>query len=317
MPSKITIISQGAAFMTNALVKNLQQAGFAASVIEPKIDTLNQCRKESDVYLIYAGDFISEITDFFVYLKDICSEDEKMICIIGYPPEIDDIKHIVSDNLVAHAFERPFDMKDLISDMEKLCAADDERKKGKHILLIDDDLTYLKTVQGWLSGRYRVTIARSGMQAITYIATHVPDLILLDGGKGHVAAVREVFDEMKINVPLFGLVKDDKHRTRAIAADGGEIQINSNKNLFKMLTEIQDEVHRFSINYQRKKHKMSQYELDLTKVKGIGEKKALTLLKQYKTKQGIKAASVEELMETAKISRETAEELHFFVQNTF
>lgn len=180
MPSKITIISQGAAFMTNALVKNLQQAGFAASVIEPKIDTLNQCRKESDVYLIYAGDFISEITDFFVYLKDICSEDEKMICIIGYPPEIDEIKHIVSDNLVAHAFERPFDMKDLISDMEKLCAADDERKKGKHILLIDDDLTYLKTVQGWLSGRYRVTIARSGMQAITYIATHVPDLILLD-----------------------------------------------------------------------------------------------------------------------------------------
>ncbi len=147
--------------------------------------------------------------------------------------------------------------------------------------------------------------------------SELPDLILLDGGKGHVAAVREVLDEMKIDVPLFGLVKDDKHRTRAIAADGGEIQVNSNKNLFKMLTEIQDEVHRFSINYQRKKHKMSQYELDLTKVKGIGEKKALALLKQYKTKQGIKAASVEDLMETAKISRETAEELYVLVQNTF
>ena len=144
-----------------------------------------------------------------------------------------------------------------------------------------------------------------------------PDLILLDGGQGHVSAVREVFDEMNIDVPLFGLVKDDKHRTRAIAADGGEIQVNSNRNLFRLLTEIQDEVHRYSINYQRKKHKMSQYELDLTKIKGIGEKKALTLLKEYKTKQGIKAASVEQLMETAKINRETAEELYVYVQNTF
>ncbi len=144
-----------------------------------------------------------------------------------------------------------------------------------------------------------------------------PDLILLDGGQGHVAAVREVFSEMGIDVPLFGLVKDDKHRTRAIAADGGEIQVSANKNLFKMLTEIQDEVHRYSINYQRKKHKMTQYELDLTKVNGIGEKKALALLKTFRTKQGIKEASVEELMEAAKISRETAEELHLFVQETF
>ena len=131
------------------------------------------------------------------------------------------------------------------------------------------------------------------------------------------AAVREVFDEMGIDVPLFGLVKDDKHRTRAIAADGGEIQVNANRSLFRLLTEIQDEVHRYSINYQRKKHKMTQYELDLTKVNGIGEKKALALLKEYKTKQGIKAATVEQLMQTAKISRETAEELYVFVQDAF
>ena len=144
-----------------------------------------------------------------------------------------------------------------------------------------------------------------------------PDLILLDGGQGHVSAVREVFERMNIDVPLFGLVKDDKHRTRAIAADGGEIQVNANRNLFRLLTEIQDEVHRYSINYQRKKHKMTQYELDLTKVEGIGEKKALALLKEFKTKQGIKAATVEQLMTCAKINRETAERLYLFVQDAF
>ena len=147
--------------------------------------------------------------------------------------------------------------------------------------------------------------------------SELPDLILLDGGKGHVNAVKEVLDGLNINVSLFGLVKDDKHRTRAISDGGGEIQINANKNLFKLLTEIQDEVHRFSINYQRKKHKQSQYELELTKVKGIGEKKALTLLKKYKTKQAIRLASVEELMETAKINRETAENLHLYIQEIF
>lgn len=145
----------------------------------------------------------------------------------------------------------------------------------------------------------------------------LPDLILLDGGAGHVNAVKEVLDAMNIRVSLFGLVKDDKHRTRAISDGGGEIQINANKGLFKLLTEIQDEVHRFSIDYQRKKHKQTQYELELTKVKGIGEKKALALLKKYKTKQAIRDAAVEELMETAKINRETAENLHLFIQEMF
>lgn len=147
--------------------------------------------------------------------------------------------------------------------------------------------------------------------------SELPDLILLDGGAGHVNAVREVLDEMGINVSLFGLVKDDKHRTRAISDGGGEIQINANKSLFKLLTEIQDEVHRYSIDYQRKKHKQTQYELELTKIKGIGEKKALALLKKYKTKQGIREATVEELMETAKINRETAENLHLYIQEIF
>ena len=87
---------------------------------------------------------------------------------------------IVSSNFVALRVERPFDMKVMVSNMEKLREEDEERKMGKHILLIDDDLAYLKMVQGWLTPQYRVTIAKSGMQAITYIANHVPDLILLD-----------------------------------------------------------------------------------------------------------------------------------------
>lgn len=145
----------------------------------------------------------------------------------------------------------------------------------------------------------------------------LPDLILLDGGKGHVAAVKQVLDRMGIEVSLYGLVKDDKHRTRAIAKEGGEIQINGNKKVFDLLTRIQDEVHRFSINFQRKQHKKKQYELEITRVKGIGEAKATALLKEFKTKKAMKEATVEQLAEAAKVGREVAEELYLFIQETF
>lgn len=180
MSSRITIISEGLAFITEALSKNLKQAGFEVNIAAPKIKDVTEYREQTDIFLIYAGDYVSGCTDFFVYLKDICSEDEKLITIIGYTPEITEVEDIVTSKLVALRVARPFDMKVMIANMEKLSEADEERKMGEHILLIDDDLAYLKMVQGWLSPKYRITIARSGMQAITYIANHIPDLILLD-----------------------------------------------------------------------------------------------------------------------------------------
>lgn len=145
----------------------------------------------------------------------------------------------------------------------------------------------------------------------------LPDLILLDGGQGHVAAVSEVFAQMGIDVPLFGLVKDSKHRTRAIAREGGEIAISANKPLFKLLTNIQDEVHRYSITFQRVKHKQKTYALELTEVPGIGQAKAQALMKAFKTKQELKNAAPEELRTAAKISIEKAQELHQFIQERF
>lgn len=145
----------------------------------------------------------------------------------------------------------------------------------------------------------------------------LPDLILLDGGKGHVAAVAQVLDELKLTIPLYGLVKDSKHRTRAIAKEGGEISISANRALFKLLTNIQDEVHRYSIAFQRVKHKQKTYTLELTEVKGIGEAKAHALLKEFRTKQGIKEATAEQLRAAARISPEKAKELYEFIQERF
>lgn len=145
----------------------------------------------------------------------------------------------------------------------------------------------------------------------------LPDLILLDGGRGHISAVSEVFEELGTDIPLFGLVKDSKHRTRAIAREGGEIEIKSNRGLFAFLTGIQDEVHRWAISYQRIKHKQALFTSELRQVKGIGEAKQTALLRHFKTKQAMKAASVEELREAAKIGEETAKALYNYIQENF
>ena len=138
----------------------------------------------------------------------------------------------------------------------------------------------------------------------------LPDLIFLDGGQGHVNVITPLVRAMGIDVPIYGLVKDSKHRTRAVATGGGEISLTKSRAAFNLVTQIQDEVHRYAITYQAKKHKKSSYQLELTKVKGIGEKKAVKLMTEFKTKEKLREASPEELAKAAGVSIETARELY-------
>lgn len=123
----------------------------------------------------------------------------------------------------------------------------------------------------------------------------LPDLILLDGGKGQVAVVKKVLREMNIDVPLFGLVKDDKHRTRAVTGDGGEISVSSRRALFTFLSKMQDEVHRFAIGYHHSRRSKNTFKSSLTDIDGIGEKRARAMLKYFRTIDNISKADLEEL----------------------
>ena len=145
---------------------------------------------------------------------------------------------------------------------------------------------------------------------------HLPDLILLDGGKGQVNAVAPVLKELGINVPLFGMVKDSKHRTRAIATGGGEISVTETKAAFNLLTRIQDEVHRYSITYQRSKHKKEHFSSAFAQIKGMGPKRTEKLLKTFKTKDELRKASPEEISKAAGIPMQTALEIFEFIRNS-
>ena len=141
----------------------------------------------------------------------------------------------------------------------------------------------------------------------------LPDLILLDGGRGHVSAVQPILDEMGLSIPLYGLVKDKKHRTRAVATDGGEISITATRSAFTLLSKMQDEVHRFAITMMQKKHKKSAFESALTKIPGIGEKRMRLLLTHFRTQAALKAASEDELAAVAGMTRPAARSLHEFL----
>ena len=122
----------------------------------------------------------------------------------------------------------------------------------------------------------------------------LPDLILLDGGKGQVGAVLPVVEASGLPIPVFGMVKDDHHRTRAIVSDSGEIAIRPNRAVFTFVTNIQDEVHRYSIGFNRQQRKRVLGST-LEEIDGIGKKRAKELMRFFRTIRKISTATVEEL----------------------
>ncbi|MDD6147291.1 MAG: excinuclease ABC subunit UvrC [Oscillospiraceae bacterium] len=138
----------------------------------------------------------------------------------------------------------------------------------------------------------------------------LPDLILLDGGQGQVNAVKPVIEAFGLDIPVFGMVKDSKHRTRAIADGGAEISISAGRSVFTLVSSIQEEVHRYAISYHKKKHEKSALATALTEIEGIGEKKATALLMNFKTVKKIREASPEALAAVKGISRKDAENIY-------
>ena len=123
----------------------------------------------------------------------------------------------------------------------------------------------------------------------------LPDLILLDGAKGQINAVLPVMKKYNLDIPIFGMVKDSKHRTRAIATTGGDIAIKSNKRAFKLVTDIQDEVHRFAIGYHKKLQSKTMIKSELLDIEGVGKTRAAALIKHFGSIKKIKEADITEL----------------------
>lgn len=140
--------------------------------------------------------------------------------------------------------------------------------------------------------------------------SNFPDLIMMDGGKGQVNAAKEILDKLNLNLEICGLVKDDFHRTRGIIYNNEEFNVDLNSRAYKMIYKIQEEAHRFAINYHRNLRSKTMFKSELDDIKLIGPKRKENLLKHFKSIDKIKKASVKELMEVESMNEKSAESLY-------
>ena len=139
-----------------------------------------------------------------------------------------------------------------------------------------------------------------------------PDLIMMDGGKGQVHVAQKVLESMNLTIPVCGMVKDDSHRTRGLYFKDQEVVIDKNTESFRLITRIQDEAHRFAIEYHRALRGKSQVHSVLDEIEGIGPARRKSLMQTFTSLEAIKNAAVEELLKAPSMNRKSAEKVYDF-----
>lgn len=145
--------------------------------------------------------------------------------------------------------------------------------------------------------------------------TKFPDLLLMDGGRGQVNIALQVLEELHIDIPVCGMVKDDNHRTRGLYYHNVEIPIDTHSEGFKLITRIQDEAHRFAIEYHRSLRSKSQVKSVLDEIPGVGPARRKALMKHFKSIEEVKNAEIAQLCEVPEIPERIAGQIYDFFHN--
>ena len=177
MAKKILLINQNAILITGRLITMLKRSEIECVSVEPDLDKVTQEKDSADIFVLIAGDFVNDSKNFLVSLKDIATS--KPLCVMGYDKEIEVIEQSIPKSTIAREFVRPIDINTLSNELKSMLNSN-ENENRKQILLVDDDITFLKMMQTWLVTKYRVAATRSGPQAIKYLEKNTVDLILLD-----------------------------------------------------------------------------------------------------------------------------------------
>lgn len=178
--NQAVVICEKESFLVKALIRNLNENGYEGVYSTSTVQEVGNHQEEADIYILYKDELLESDVDLIVYLKDNGIAEGKLVVLIGTEEDYKLMTKVIPKEMLSAWVTRPFDMKEL---MDKLNTLSEQKKEGlnkRSVLVVDDDLTFLKTVEGWLKDKYRVTIVNSGMQAIKWLAKHSTDLILLD-----------------------------------------------------------------------------------------------------------------------------------------
>ena len=177
----IVIVNGAESFLANGLMSKMNAAGLNTQIVGRRVKEIEEYRDKADLFILFMDDEVNEYITTLNYMKDLANESERKLLLIGEQTQYDYVTKIIDESLIAEWYKRPLDMEVFIKSvkgyLESEPVTDDFRK---NILIVDDDITYMRTVYEWLKDEYHVDMASSGMQAIGHLSRKKVDLVLLD-----------------------------------------------------------------------------------------------------------------------------------------
>lgn len=225
MEKRILFISEQHNFLVMAMIKNLEAANFEVITSQPDIVEIQLKNKLPDIFIVYLEGDLNSFNGTLKYLKKLLTEEgkDRVLYLIGTQIEVSAAYEVIPRTMVSASFMRPVNMTDVLTKLNTLMLDDFESDGRKKILVVDDDGIMLRSMQNWLSKRYDVYIANSGMNAITFLGKKHVDLILLDY-EMPVASGLQVFEMLKAepataSIPvIFLTAKDDRETVMKVLA---------------------------------------------------------------------------------------------------
>ncbi|MBR5421261.1 MAG: response regulator [Lachnospiraceae bacterium] len=180
MAKRVLLIRKEETFLVNTIRSQLEKNNYGYIECGLNLKELSKYKDEVKLMVLYVDDTTGEAREALVYIKDLLLEEEKNLILCGVRGDLDEVEKIISPDLVEAEYERPFDMSRIMENIGEFLDETLIQQRKKMILVVDDDPTYLKLIKEWLKEDYRVGMANSGMQAITWLANNSADLVLLD-----------------------------------------------------------------------------------------------------------------------------------------
>jgi CheY-like chemotaxis protein len=177
---KVVIVSASESFLAKSLITKLGGINVPSAFVHANIKEVEEQIPEMALVILFLSEELTAATDTLIFLKDTVQDKDIGLLVIGDEPQYEELQKAVPEQLITKWFKRPLDIEQLLKKVSTYLDENTGEKAKKTILIVDDDITYMRTVYEWLKGSYHVGMAASGVQAISYLAKNKADLILLD-----------------------------------------------------------------------------------------------------------------------------------------
>ncbi|MBE5852171.1 MAG: response regulator [Lachnospiraceae bacterium] len=177
---KVLVISAKDSFLALSIIKKLNEMNIRTTLAHANIKEIAECAKDAELLILFLSEELAEMPNVLIYLKDLVQDKELGLIFVGEPSQYEFAIRMIPEQIVTEWFKRPIDMERLMKRINKYIDENTGENRKKTVLLVDDDITYMRTVYEWLKDRYHVGMAANGVQAISYLSRNKVDLILLD-----------------------------------------------------------------------------------------------------------------------------------------